>query len=148
LPFCKSELKAPKPLSHQYPQTLTTLGDHLRKKRLDLNLVQKDVAKILGTDANTLTYWETNRGEPSLRLIPKIIDFLGYVPLFILPQEPGKKIAVCRRLLGINQEELAKRLGIDPGTLRKWEKGRGLHSELYEEVAPFLFQALHDLREV
>jgi DNA-binding transcriptional regulator YiaG len=102
---------------------------------------------MFGTEANTVTYWETNRSEPSLRLVPGIIAFPGYVPLCILPQEPGKRIAVCRKLAGFSREEPAKRLGIDPDTLRKWEKGRGLHSGLYEKVAAFLIQALHGIDE-
>ena len=36
LPFCKIELNAPKPLSPPgYPETINTLGDNIRKKRLD-----------------------------------------------------------------------------------------------------------------
>ena len=50
LPFCKIELKAPKPLYPiGYPQILKTLGDHIRKKRLDLGLLQRDVAKMIDT---------------------------------------------------------------------------------------------------
>jgi transcriptional regulator with XRE-family HTH domain len=148
LPFCKSELKAPKPLPNHYPQTLTTLGDHFRKKRLDLKLLQTDVAKILGADADTVAGWEANRTKPSLPFIPKIIEFLGYVPLSILPENQGERIAFCRKLAGLSQEELAHRLRIDPGTLRKWEKERGLHSERYEKVAAFLVQALHEIEEI
>jgi hypothetical protein len=47
LPCCQIRLKAQKPLPSAYPQTLKTLGDHLRKRRLDLQLFQKDVAQML-----------------------------------------------------------------------------------------------------
>jgi hypothetical protein len=40
LHFCEVTLTAKKPLSEAYPKTLKTLGDHLRKRRLDLNLFQ------------------------------------------------------------------------------------------------------------
>jgi len=53
-----------------------TIGDHLRK-RLDLGLFQKDVAVFIGVDICTVTNWEKNKGEPQLRFIPKITDFLG-----------------------------------------------------------------------
>jgi hypothetical protein len=77
LPSCKSEPIAAKPLSHLYPQELTTLGDHLHEERLDLKLLQKDIAKMLGTEADCVTYWEINRLEPLLPLILRMPAFLG-----------------------------------------------------------------------
>jgi len=56
LPFCHLTLKAKKPLPLGYPQILKTLGDHLRKRRLDLNLLQKEVAEIIGVDETTIYY--------------------------------------------------------------------------------------------
>jgi transcriptional regulator with XRE-family HTH domain len=86
LPFCKVELKAPKLLSCHYPCELTSLGDHLRKKRLDLKLLQKDVAEILGADDLWIVNWEKNRIEPLLEFLAIIVDFPEYVPLSILPK--------------------------------------------------------------
>jgi DNA-binding transcriptional regulator YiaG len=61
LPFCKLTLTAPKPLlSKAYPEYLQTIGDHLRRKRLDLKLYQKDVAQILGLDTTSIWNWENN----------------------------------------------------------------------------------------
>jgi transcriptional regulator with XRE-family HTH domain len=34
----------------------------------------------------------------------------------------GEKIVNSRRLSGITQKELAKRLGVDPTTLARWER--------------------------
>ena len=66
LPFCKIELKAARPLSvPDYPKTLNTLGDHIRKKRLDLELLQKDVANIIGINESTIWNWENNYATPS-----------------------------------------------------------------------------------
>ncbi len=144
LPFCKVELKAPKPLSRLYPRKLITLGDHLRKKRLDLNLLQKDAAKILGADDLSIVNWEKNRTEPSLEFLPRIADFLGYVPLPILPEEPGKRIVVYRRLMGLGQEKLARLLGVDPGTLGKLEKGKLLSPELQWKLSAHLIEALQE----
>lgn len=60
-----------------YPKELKTLGDHLRKKRLDLKLFQKDVAKKLHTTIDTITNWEKNRCEPELRIHTKYYGFFG-----------------------------------------------------------------------
>ena len=61
--------------------------------------------------------WENNWSSPSLYYIPKIIEFLGYVPDCIKPKFLEKKIVIYRQLPGITQKELAYRLGIDPSTL-------------------------------
>src|SRR3972149_6588254 len=78
LPFCYVHLKAPKPVHSKYPQVINTLGDHLRKKRLELGLPQRQVAKQMGVDPTTLCHWETNQIAPSTGMIPRIIRFLGY----------------------------------------------------------------------
>jgi transcriptional regulator with XRE-family HTH domain len=124
LPFCQVSLKAKKPLPRTYPKELKTLGDHLRKKRLDLGLLQKDVAKILGVSQGTIYNWENNRTSPSLRAIPKIIEFLGYIPYDIQEKTPGEELRLLRRTLGLSQEKLATKLGVDPSTLWRWEKGK------------------------
>jgi transcriptional regulator with XRE-family HTH domain len=80
LPFCHAELRAPKPKSDHYPKGISTLGDHIRKRRLDLKLLQMQVAEQIGVDEATVTNWERNATIPALRFIPAIIQFLGYDP--------------------------------------------------------------------
>jgi len=144
LPFCKVTFKAPKPPSAPYPKRLKTLGDHLRKKRLDLKLQQKELAKKLGVSETSIYNWENNLASPSLYSIPKIIKFLGYLPNHIPDNAPvvktlGEKIATSRRLLGLTQEELAHRLDIDPDTLRRWEKDKSRPSDSRVESVIFNF---------
>ena len=127
---CHIELKAKKPLSPDYPLELKTLGDHLRKKRLDSGLLQKEVAALLGVSEFSILSWEKNRAEPAYRHIPRIIAFLGYLPSSGILEKPlGDKILRYRQLRGINQEALALEIGVDPGTLARWEKGKGCASE-------------------
>jgi transcriptional regulator with XRE-family HTH domain len=126
LPFCEVTLKATKPVALPYPDTLNTLGDHIRKRRLDLGLYQKDVARCLGVTTDSVAYWENNRNQPSLRMIPRIIGFLGYDP-FQNDSDSlslGERVVRVRQRLGITQKDLARRLGVDPSTLAHWEYGR------------------------
>jgi len=123
LPFCRIVLKAQKPPPPAYPVELNTLGDHIRKRRLDLNLLQKDVARIIGVAQETVWNWENGATNPAVRCLPGIIEFLGYVPAeYTTPQTSGEKIVISRKLLGISQKELARMLDVDPGTLARWEK--------------------------
>ncbi len=41
-------------MDSRYPVALSTLGDHLRVKRLDLRLTQKRLAQELGVDEATV----------------------------------------------------------------------------------------------
>src|SRR5713226_8085882 len=77
LPFCKIRLSAQKPRISSCPATLHTLGDHLRKRRLDLGLLQSAVARELGVAETTVYNWERDRAAPSIRCIPAIVKFLG-----------------------------------------------------------------------
>lgn len=140
LPFCHSELKAQKPLPPEYPRELKTFGDHLRKKRLDLGIYQKQVAEIVGVDATTIFNWENNRTEPDLEFIPQIIDFLGYNPYeYIANLSLGERIIAYRQAHGLSQKALAQQLGIDPGTLGRWEKNESTPWEEKANVLNSLF---------
>jgi DNA-binding XRE family transcriptional regulator len=123
LPFCHLTLKAQKPYPTGYPQIINTLGDHLRKKRLDLKLLQKDVAKKIGVDETSIYLWEGNRVKPSLSFIPKTIEFLGYIPFKMTSNSLAEQILTYRRLHGLTQKNLAHLLGIDPTTIGHWERG-------------------------
>ena len=120
-----------------YPSSgskLRTFGDHIRKKRIDLWLEQKRVAEIIGTDKCTITNWETNRTHPRIDFIPKIIDFMGYVPDgFFQGSSLSEKIRVYRQIHGLSQKELAWQLGIDPSSIRRWEKGKHKPTERMAE---------------
>lgn len=106
----------------QPPEELNTIGDHLRRKRLVLKLLQRQVAAQIGVDKTSIYNWEGNRSKPSLEYMPTIIRFLGYNPL-----PPGKgwaeRLVQCRTVLGISQRESATRIGVDQGTLARWERG-------------------------
>jgi transcriptional regulator with XRE-family HTH domain len=106
-----------------YKEAPETLGEHLRKHRLELGLLQKDVAKQLRADEWAYLKWEQDRTKPTVRFIPGIIAFLGYDP-FSAPQTLWERIRSKRRQLGLSQERLAKLLGVDEGTLRHWERGQ------------------------
>ena len=112
-----------KKILHGYPKNIKTIGDHLRKKRLDLKLSQRKVAQIIGVSEATIWNWENNRKSPKVGFLPKIFKFLGYSlyePKISFPE----KLAFLRKSLGLSQEKLAKLVGLDESTIRKLEKGK------------------------
>jgi transcriptional regulator with XRE-family HTH domain len=120
LPFCSLTLKAKVPQSKQYPKEINTLGDHLRKRRLDLGLLQREVAEKFGVAEATIWNWERQRTQPEIRFIAPIIKFLGYDPL-PQPESFPEKLKVYRLRLGMSQDKLAFKLGVDTTTISGWE---------------------------
>jgi len=41
-----------------YPANPKTIGEHIRKRRMDLGLMQREVAKIIGVTESTIWNWE------------------------------------------------------------------------------------------
>ena len=113
--------KARKAKSPCYPQELKTIGDHIRKRRLELKLFQKDVAELIQTDTDTVTNWEKNRCQPGFIYYPAIMDFLGYCPWEPI-QAWGERLHRYRIHKGLALEQFAGQLGVDPGTLVRRSK--------------------------
>jgi DNA-binding transcriptional regulator YiaG len=123
LPFCHLRLRAKKPVNKGYPRELKTIGDHIRKRRLDLGLLQKGVALLICVDKTTIMNWERGHREPAIWALPGIIQFLGYVP-FELGHTLPEQLMGYRKIRGLSRKKLARILGVDEGTLWRWETGR------------------------
>ena len=121
MPFGQITLKGSKP--KPYPAVPTTLGDHLKKRRYELSLLQKDVAARVGVTADTVLNWEHNRCTPSVRCMPRLIAFLGYDP-HPHPKTLSEQIIAKRRQLGIARKRLAWGIGVEENTLRSLEIGK------------------------
>ena len=98
------------------------MGDHLKRRRYELGLRQKDVATRLSVNEYTVCQWENNKKRPSIRYLPSILGFLGFYP-FKTPQTLADRLLACRRCLGLSRREMAQKLCVDEGTLARWEKG-------------------------
>jgi len=89
-----------------------------------MSLFQKNVAYQIGVTEEAVYNWENNRCNPKIYLLPKIIEFLGYVP-FESPKETiGDKIKAYRKEHGLSQRKLAKLLSVDQTTIRDWESDK------------------------
>ena len=116
-------LKGRKPLPEAYPKEINTLGDHIRKRRFDLGLLQREVAGQIGVDEATIYNWERQRNQPEIWFIAPIIGFLGYCP-FPEPIGLPERLSFFRKRQGLSQKVFARTLGIHPATLGGWETGR------------------------
>ncbi|MEO5906284.1 MAG: helix-turn-helix transcriptional regulator [Saprospiraceae bacterium] len=128
-----------------YPTSLNTLGDHLRKVRLDRRLSQPQVAKMLKVTTDSITGWELNRYEPQARLASRVIQFLGYKPF---PEEGlslGKKLFFARLLSGMTQKQVASKIDCDESNLRYIELDKRTPGQMtLAKIQKFIASAYSD----
>ncbi len=105
-----------------YPEFPITVGDHIRKKRIDLGLLQREVAEIIGVTVSSIYNWE-HGVEPELQYNPSIIKFLGYIP-FDFPDDTVGRLGWYKRTMGMNLDHLGEAMGRDPEQLSDWLSGR------------------------
>ena len=120
---------------------MTTIGDHIKKARLDRGLTQKQLAAQIGVDPFTILNWETGATNPKLRCMPAITQFLGYQPFPVQPDAPlYTRLKAYRQELGFTWEQLAKLLKLNVSTIQKWEAGKSKEptQETLEKVDHFL----------
>jgi DNA-binding transcriptional regulator YiaG len=116
-------LNAEMPIPYGFEGSPKTIGEHLRKHRMDLGMYQKDLARMLGTDMASLRNWEMGRSVPVTRFMPAIIKFLGRDPR-PRPQKFSALLRHLREALGLSQEALARMIGADESALSDWEAER------------------------
>ena len=61
----------------EHPQTL---GEHLRRKRVDAGMTHLELSEFFGVAYQTVERWEHDRVAVSGRHRTKIVAFLGYDP--------------------------------------------------------------------
>lgn len=123
LPTCHIVLRASRPKPASYPKAPQTLGEHIRRRRMDLDLLQSDVAARIGAHTLSVTNWEIGHSEPEIRFLPAILGFLGYDPR-PTPETIGERLVRYRQARGWSQRRLAEALDVDPTTLSRWELGK------------------------
>ena len=140
LPFHHLTISASHPQKPGYPKTLVTIGDHIRKRRLDLGLFQRQAGAQIGVDEGTLWGWEKRGTKPELRHLPGIIRFLCYNPL-PEPENFPARLVWARSSRGMDRVASARLIGVDPSTLARWETGRRKPSGRHLDALKLLLQA-------
>ena len=126
-----------------YPDECITLGDHLRKVRLDRGLSQSDVARVLHVTPDTVTGWELNRHEPPAKSAKGVIAFLGYFPFSNENNTLGKQLYYARLITGKTQRQVAKEIGCDESNLRLIERDeRKPQPGTHQKIQDFINAAL------
>ena len=105
---------------------MVTVGDHIKKRRLELGLFQAQAGKLLGVCEATVKNWEKGHKGIPMRSYPAVLAFLGYDP-HPEPKTLSDQLQAIRRRNGWRLETAAKSIGVDEDTWRLWEAGRAPH---------------------
>jgi len=96
------------------------LGEHILKVRIERGLLQRDVARLIGTNDHNIGTWETGRAMPIYASVPSILKFLGYDP-YPEPKSAGDHIFLYRVRNGLSAKAFCKLARIDFRTLYAFE---------------------------
>jgi DNA-binding transcriptional regulator YiaG len=64
----------------QVPKVPTTIGGHLRRRRLQLRIYQREAARGLGVSTVSLSRWERDKVYPTNPHHAQIVQYLGCDP--------------------------------------------------------------------
>jgi transcriptional regulator with XRE-family HTH domain len=142
LPFCNLEIVASKPKPDGYPEKVETLGEHLLARRMDLGLLQKDVAKILNVSTCSIENWENHRTYPMKSELQGVMNFLGEQSNFEKPEvEIGSRLKSYRRSNSLTQKQLSEQIGIGLNTLITAESAKNtIKPSTFSKIESFLNQ--------
>ena len=121
IPFSELTISVPLPDKRPFPESVQTIGDHLKTYRLVNNILIKDIITQLGIDRETLRGWELGLFEPFVKHYPAIIKLLGYPPFTIDDTVLSGKIKLYRYCNGLTQRQFASLLNTDVATVWQWE---------------------------
>ena len=122
MPYLPITLKALKPKETDFEPK--TLGEHIKKRRLELKLTQAQASYQLGVDPMTVLNWEKGKTSPPIPYLPAIHRFLGYDPFPITGTTIADYLIAKRMREGWTQRQCAKILGVDSTALADWERGK------------------------
>jgi len=105
-----------------YPTDPKTIGEMIRKRRLDLGLRQIDAAKMIGCDEMSIVNWEKGHRCPRVNHMAGVVEFLGFNP-FQNGDTMAHRLVNHRKAHGMTQKDFAGQIGVDPSTLARWERG-------------------------
>jgi transcriptional regulator with XRE-family HTH domain len=123
VPFCRQTPFTPRVLrAKDYSETRQTLGEHLKKRRRQLGLLQREAAERMGIQRDTYVNWEKDKTRPVASQFRPVMAFLGYDPT-PAPQTLSERLKSKRRQLGVTFAQVARYLEWDPGTLTRYLNG-------------------------
>lgn len=105
-----------------YSESPYTLGEHLKKRRRQFGLLQREAAVRMEICKEAYANWEKDKTKPVAAQFRPVVTFLGYDPT---PEAKtlAERLEAKRRGLGVTFDQIAGHLGWDPATLSRYLNG-------------------------
>ena len=131
-----------------YSEEPKTLGEHLKKRRKELGLLQREAGERMGVSKETVANWEKDKTKPVPSQFKPVVAFLGYDPS-TAPVTLKDRLAAKRRGLGVTFDQVANHLGWDGGTLTRYLDGTwSIPAARAAALDAFLGAPASDLRSI
>ena len=117
-----------------------TLGQRIKKLRLQYNLNIKQLSKLCCVSENTIGNIEKSLTSPNITTISKISQVLNSTPMYLLSldtlleKNPGQIIYKYRMIKGMSQRALAKLCNLNQATIKDYENNRISKTETLEII--------------
>jgi transcriptional regulator with XRE-family HTH domain len=117
-----------------------TVGDELRKVRMDKGLTQHEVAQYMNVYPNFPNEMELGNRINTIYALHKVYLFLGYVPKTLNIDETSLrgKLFAHRIRNGSTYNIVAKKIGLDKSTLSQFEKGKIVKTDSQFKVMEYI----------
>jgi transcriptional regulator with XRE-family HTH domain len=99
------------------------LGEHLKKRRRELRLLQREAAEMMHIGTDTYANWERGKTEPVASQFRPVVAFLGYDPT-PATSTLAARLQAKRRTLSVTFSQVARYLGWNSGTLARYLSGK------------------------
>lgn len=95
------------------------INERIKQLRVDNNLLQKEIAKILNVPKNTYGAWERGNNEPSVDIIIKLADFYQISIDYLLNrEEEDGRIIVQELELPSDEKKVLEKYRVLPPELK------------------------------
>ena len=133
--FVPSTRTLRRPPKQEYSLVPRTLGEHIRKARIERGLQQGVIVRQMGLSKDCLSLWETGAIQPTVSQYPKIIEFLGYYPFAHETETTAGKLRQVINCNGWSHARCARELGLDGGTVKRLLRGQRTFVKKDEAIA-------------
>ena len=119
-----------------HPDDLPPLARRLRDERAQRRITQAEAGELLGVAQPTYAGWEIGRAAPLERFLAVVADYLGmpvsdvagmvempFVVEYATWPPLGQVMGARRQAMRLTRDELARSVGVVPGTIAAWELG-------------------------
>ena len=136
--FSRLTIAKSRPKPKGYPLKLETVGDHIRKKRMDEGRTGWQIAEEIGVHKESIFNWESRNKSPEIHSYPKIIKYLGYDPWDTGGNSLKERLGRYKRMNGFSNKVLAQQIDCDESTVNRVLTDRRVFKKSFNKIKKFL----------